>query len=144
MTLRRSPKCEETGFLIIQSTFTRNSEKLTDNSASRCWIIDNKAHMIVNVGYYIVVFILTFSTVIISMYWLCRFKQSKTDNLDKNETSKRILFTLGLCSQLGVTWGFAFFAYGAFRIPAYYIFTVLNSLQGISKTSSSLKHYRYS
>ncbi|KAF6728122.1 G-protein coupled receptor 64 [Oryzias melastigma] len=86
--------------------YTNDSEKIS----KMCWIIDNKAHMIVNVGYYIVVFILTFSTVIISMYWLCRFKQSKTDNLDKNETSKRILFTLGLCSQLGVTWGFAFFA----------------------------------
>lgn len=52
----------------------------------------------------------------------------------------------GLCSILGVSWGFVFFAYGILRIPAYYIFTVLSSFQGtlsvMISTIGSVQEYR--
>ncbi|KAM3602476.1 uncharacterized protein V6R79_004911 [Siganus canaliculatus] len=95
-----------------------------------CWIIDNNIHMIVNTGYYAVVFLFTFTTFIIMISWLVCLKRANAGNPQFTSNGKSIVTILGLCSMLGITWGFAFFAHGAFRIPSYYIFTVFNSFQG--------------
>lgn len=97
----------------------------------RCWITDNDTHYIVNIGYYVVVFIFTFTTFIITMSWLFCLKRTDAGNSQDNASGKSIVTIMGLCCLLGITWGFAFFAYGPLRIPSYYIFTVLNSFQGI-------------
>ncbi|KAM7367658.1 hypothetical protein PAMP_013943 [Pampus punctatissimus] len=54
----------------------------------------------------------------------------KTSNIQISSSGKNITAILGLCCMLGITWGSAFFAYGALTIPFYYIFTALNSFQG--------------
>ncbi|XP_014906751.1 adhesion G-protein coupled receptor G2-like [Poecilia latipinna] len=105
----------------------------TDNPANdvaMCWINDNNIHYIVNVGYYAVVFLFTFTTVVIMLSWLFCMKRSKAANQQETGSGRKIVIILGLCCQLGVTWGFAFFAYGSFRMIATYIFTILNSFQG--------------
>ncbi|XP_078030040.1 adhesion G protein-coupled receptor G3-like isoform X3 [Epinephelus lanceolatus] len=97
-------------------------------SISMCWITDTEVHSIVNIGYYALVFIFTFITFITIVSWLCCLRRVGAGT----ETSgKNIVIILGLCCMLGITWGFAFFAHGILRIPAYYIFTVLNSFQGL-------------
>lgn len=96
----------------------------------RCWITDINVHYIVNIGYYALVFLFTFTTFIILVSWLSCLKRSKGGIVQLNRNSRSIVSVLGLCCMLGVTWGFAFFAYGALQIPAYYIFTILNSFQG--------------
>ncbi|MED6235458.1 hypothetical protein ATANTOWER_026661 [Ataeniobius toweri] len=100
------------------------------NNVAMCWITDNNIHYIVNIGYYSLVFLFTFTTVIITLSWLFCLKRTKAANPQGNRSSISIVIVMGLCFQLGVTWGFAFFAYGSFRIPATYIFTILNSFQG--------------
>ncbi|XP_049445325.1 adhesion G-protein coupled receptor G2-like isoform X2 [Epinephelus fuscoguttatus] len=96
-------------------------------SISMCWITDTEVHSIVNIGYYALVFIFTITTFIAIVSWLCCLRRVGAGT----ETSgKNIVIILGLCCMLGITWGFAFFAHGILRIPAYYIFTVLNSFQG--------------
>ncbi|XP_014830641.1 PREDICTED: adhesion G-protein coupled receptor G2-like, partial [Poecilia mexicana] len=105
----------------------------TDNPANdvaMCWINDNNIHYIVNVGYYAVVFLFTFTTVVIMLSWLFCMKRSRAANQQETGSGRKIVIILGLCCQLGVTWGFAFFAYGSFRMIATYIFTILNSFQG--------------
>ncbi|XP_034436002.1 adhesion G-protein coupled receptor G2-like [Hippoglossus hippoglossus] len=105
----------------------------TDNPAENvkmCWITDGNVHYIVNIGYYAIVFLFTFSTFTIMVSWLCILKRTKKDNEQVNKSGISLMTIMGLCCMLGVTWGFAFFAYGALRIPSYYIFTVLNSFQG--------------
>lgn len=100
-------------------------------SVPRCWITDNNIHFIVNIGYYVLVFLFTFTTFIIILSWLFCLRRTKGAEVKMSSNSKNILTILGLCCMLGITWGFAFFAYGVLRIPSYYIFTVLNSFQGI-------------
>ncbi|XP_027895589.1 adhesion G-protein coupled receptor G6-like [Xiphophorus couchianus] len=109
-----------------QIIYTDNPE----NNVAMCWINDNNVHYIVNVGYYAMVFLFTFTTVIITLSWLFCLKRSKAANQQETGTGRKIVIILGLCCQLGVTWGFAFFAYGSFRMIATYIFTILNSFQG--------------
>nr|XP_015803136.2 adhesion G-protein coupled receptor G2 [Nothobranchius furzeri] len=100
------------------------------NNVDMCWITDVYVHYIVNIGYYSLVFLFTFTTVIITVSWLFGLKKSKVAGEKGGTSGKSVLTIMGLCCQLGVTWGFAFFAYGALRIPATYIFTILNSFQG--------------
>ncbi|KAM8832621.1 adhesion G-protein coupled receptor G5-like isoform 2-T2 [Spinachia spinachia] len=97
-----------------------------------CWITDNNAHYIVNIGYYVLVFIFTFTTFIITVsYLFCLKRNTNISVCTESSTNNRSITTiLGLCCMTGITWGFAFFAYGPLRIPAYYIFTVSNSFQG--------------
>ncbi|KAG8011398.1 Adhesion G-protein coupled receptor G4 [Nibea albiflora] len=106
-----------------------NNEDSNGNVAM-CWITDNDIHYIVNIGYYVVVFIFTFTTFIITMSWLFCLKRTNAGKTQDDSSGKSIVTIMGLCCLLGITWGFAFFAYGPLRIPAYYIFTILNSFQG--------------
>lgn len=71
-------------------------------------------------------------TFIIIMTLLTCRKRANSGKEYINRNSKSAMVVFGLCSILGVSWGFVFFAYGALQIPAYYIFTVLSSFQGIS------------
>ncbi|XP_041660673.1 adhesion G-protein coupled receptor G5-like [Cheilinus undulatus] len=109
-----------------QIIYTTNPE---DNVAM-CWITDSVVHYIVNIGYYAVVFLFTFTTFIIILSWLFGLKKTKDINTQAGQSGRSILTILGLCCMLGITWGFAFFAYGPLLIPSYYVFTVLNSFQG--------------
>ncbi|KAI3364138.1 hypothetical protein L3Q82_010953, partial [Scortum barcoo] len=102
----------------------------TEGNVAMCWITDSDVHYIVNIGYYVLVFLFTFTTFIIILSWLFCLRKTKTATAKTNTGGKKIVTILGLCCVLGVTWGFAFFAYGVLRIPSYYIFTVLNSFQG--------------
>ncbi|XP_013870860.1 G-protein coupled receptor 64 [Austrofundulus limnaeus] len=100
------------------------------DNVDMCWINDNKVHYIVNIGYYVLVFLFTFSTVIITLSWIFCLSRTRKGNRGEGRTGRSIVTVMGLCCQLGVSWGFAFFAYGSLRIPATYIFTILNSFQG--------------
>ncbi|XP_025998381.1 adhesion G-protein coupled receptor G5-like [Astatotilapia calliptera] len=105
----------------------------TGNAADRvmmCWITDNSVHLIINIGYYALVFLFTFTTFIIMMSWLCCLRNVKGAKAKGEQSSINILSVMGLCFMLGITWGFAFFAYGVFQVPALYLFTILNSFQG--------------
>ncbi|XP_044025457.1 adhesion G-protein coupled receptor G2-like [Siniperca chuatsi] len=103
----------------------------TKKNVAMCWITDSNVHYIVNIGYYVLIFLFTFTTFIIILSWLICLKRTKAGNVKNiGRNGKSIVAILGLCCLLGITWGFAFFAYGVLRIPAYYIFTVLNSFQG--------------
>ncbi|XP_060907690.1 adhesion G-protein coupled receptor G2-like [Labrus mixtus] len=101
-----------------------------EENVAMCWITESDAHYIVNIGYYALVFVFTFTTFVIILIWLCCLRRIKSGNSPTGTSGRSILTILGLCSMLGITWGFAFFAYGALLIPSYYIFTVLNSFQG--------------
>ncbi|XP_016411253.1 adhesion G-protein coupled receptor G5-like [Sinocyclocheilus rhinocerous] len=107
----------------------------TDTSnVTMCWILDSDVHYYVNIGYYCFIFIFTFSTFVVVLRWLSMLKLSRLNKVEKVQRSRTatsdITTILGLCCMLGLTWSFAFFSFGALRLPSYYIFTILNSFQG--------------
>ncbi|KAL7889090.1 hypothetical protein AOLI_G00040640 [Acnodon oligacanthus] len=102
-----------------------------------CWINDSTIHYVVNIGYYSVIFAFTFVTFVIMLRWIFLLKgtaanqhKSLAGSGKRTTDTSDALTVMGLCCTLGLTWGFAFFAYGALRLPSYYIFTILNSFQG--------------
>ncbi|XP_058470165.1 adhesion G-protein coupled receptor G2-like [Solea solea] len=100
------------------------------NNVKMCWITDGDVQYIVNIGYYALIFVFTFSTLVIILTWFLCLKRTNSESPQGNRSGINMMTVMGLCCLLGVTWAFAFFAYGVLRIPSYYIFTVLNSFQG--------------
>ncbi|XP_023647989.2 adhesion G-protein coupled receptor G5-like [Paramormyrops kingsleyae] len=100
------------------------------SNVTMCWITDILVHYIVNIGYYALVFLFTFTIFIIIVRRLVYF-MGKNAGTSKAGSGRADIFTImGLCCLLGITWGFAFLSYGPLTIPALYIFTILNSFQG--------------
>ncbi|XP_053347087.1 adhesion G-protein coupled receptor G2 [Clarias gariepinus] len=104
----------------------------TGKNASMCWITDPTVHYVVNIGYYCIIFLFTLLTFVVMLrwLWLLRSKQPTIVISGKKSRPSDALTIMGLCCILGLSWGFAFFAYGSLQIPALYIFTILNSFQG--------------
>ncbi|XP_076128538.1 adhesion G-protein coupled receptor G5 isoform X2 [Alosa pseudoharengus] len=94
-----------------------------------CWITNFQTQYVVNIGYYAVVFLFTSTIFVVMLRWLCYLRGSKLKQ-GGSTRSQDVIAVMGLCCMLGLTWSFAFFSYGPLRVPSYYIFSVLNSLQG--------------
>ncbi|XP_046729287.1 adhesion G protein-coupled receptor G3 isoform X2 [Silurus meridionalis] len=123
--------------LVVTATFIfQKYNKLTivsdTKNSSMCWITDPVVHYVVNIGYYSIIFLFTFSTFVVMLrwLWLLRTKQPNIAMSRKKSRPSDALTIMGLCCILGLSWGFCFFAIGPMQIPALYIFTILNSLQG--------------
>ncbi|KAL7873469.1 hypothetical protein AOLI_G00125400 [Acnodon oligacanthus] len=93
-----------------------------------CWNRNIYIHYIVNVGYYALVFIFTLIIFIMIVQKITQARFMKNNTVKK--ASKKIAAIFSLTVLLGLTWGVAFFSYGAMAIASYYIFSILNSFQG--------------
>ncbi|KAL2081813.1 hypothetical protein ACEWY4_021631 [Coilia grayii] len=106
-----------------------------DGAKSRmCWIVDSATHYVVNIGYYALVFLFTFTVFVVMLRWLCYFRSSKVTGSGAKQSGTRsgdVITIMGLCCTLGIAWSFAFFSHGPLRTPSFYIFSILNSLQGL-------------
>ncbi|XP_034018489.1 adhesion G-protein coupled receptor G2-like [Thalassophryne amazonica] len=115
--------------LLITAKYGKQVINTDEANVNMCWIADSNVHNIVNIGYYAVVFLFTFTAFIVIFTWLICLR-TKAGTTELSGVGKRVVTIMGLFCILGISWGFAFFAYGAFQKPAYYIFTILNSFQG--------------
>ncbi|KAK1162055.1 adhesion G-protein coupled receptor G2-like [Acipenser oxyrinchus oxyrinchus] len=97
-------------------------------TVSMCWITDPVVHYITNIGYYALVF--SFTVVIFIVVSVKVFHMRKSNPISVEGTRKNAFTLLGLASVLGITWGVMFFNVGPLQVPSFYVFTILNSLQG--------------
>ncbi|NWH54222.1 AGRG5 protein, partial [Fregata magnificens] len=92
--------------------------------SSRCWLTSLPVHYatLCYAG-----LILLFNTLVLGrvVMILRRIGQQK------GQARKDWVTVLGLTCLLGTTWGLAFFSFGVFLVPQLYLFTILNSLQGL-------------
>ncbi|MCJ8749861.1 hypothetical protein PDJAM_G00192420 [Pangasius djambal] len=122
-----------TAIFISQKYSREDIVSNTGQTISMCWITDPTVHYVVNIGYYSAIFLFTLLTFVVMLrwLWLLRNKRSTTIIMSgKRSRPSDALTIMGLCCILGLSWGFAFFAYGPMQIPAFYMFTILNSFQG--------------
>uniref|UniRef100_A0A3B1J7E8 G-protein coupled receptors family 2 profile 2 domain-containing protein n=1 Tax=Astyanax mexicanus TaxID=7994 RepID=A0A3B1J7E8_ASTMX len=73
---------------------------------------------------------------IVVMVQLCRIKRQNPHNVQNRSGFQDLRSVAGLTVLLGLTWGFAFFAWGPVNLAFMYLFAIFNSLQGKLITSS--------
>ncbi|XP_059822135.1 adhesion G-protein coupled receptor G2-like [Hypanus sabinus] len=95
-----------------------------------CWINDDIVFYVAAVAYFCVMFLLNISMFIVVMIQFCRIKNQKQHQNAERSILQNIRSVTGLTFLLGITWGFAFFAWAPVNIPFMYLFAIFNTLQG--------------
>ncbi|XP_035754709.1 adhesion G-protein coupled receptor G5 [Egretta garzetta] len=93
-------------------------------NVTMCWLTSLPAHY-ATLGY--AALILLFNLLVLGrvVMILRRIRRQK------EQARKDWAMVLGLTCLLGITWGLAFFSFNVCLIPQLYLFTILNSLQGL-------------
>lgn len=97
---------------------------------SSCWINSNAVFYITVVGYFCVIFLLNVSMFIVVLVQLFRIKKKKQLGAQRKTSIQDLRSVAGLTFLLGITWGFAFFAWGPVNVTFMYLFAIFNTLQG--------------
>uniref|UniRef100_A0A7M4EP65 Adhesion G protein-coupled receptor G4 n=1 Tax=Crocodylus porosus TaxID=8502 RepID=A0A7M4EP65_CROPO len=98
-----------------------------------CWIQNNVIFYISVVAYFCFIFLIN-TVVFIAVLVQIHFMKSKTRTRSKDWKQgflHDLKGTMSLTVLLGLTWGFAFFAWGPVKIWFLYLFTICNTLQGV-------------
>lgn len=96
-----------------------------------CWIKNNIVFYITVVGYFCIIFLLNISMFIVVLIQLCRIKKKKQLGAQRKTSIQDLRSVAGLTFLLGITWGFAFFAWGPVNLIFMYLFAIFNTLQGM-------------
>ncbi|GCB68517.1 hypothetical protein scyTo_0012293, partial [Scyliorhinus torazame] len=104
--------------------------KVFNTYVHRCWINNDTAFFISAVGYFCIMFLVNLSMFIVVLIQLCRIKSKKHHWNTQRHVLQDMKSVAGLTFLLGITWGFAFFAWGPANLPFMYLFTIFNTLQG--------------
>ncbi|EHB18424.1 Putative G-protein coupled receptor 112 [Heterocephalus glaber] len=94
-----------------------------------CWIKDDSVFYISVVAYFCLIFFVNLSMFCIVLAQLNSMK-SQRQKTRRKMILRDLKGTLSLTFLLGLTWGFAFFAWGPVRIFFLYLFAICNTLQG--------------
>ncbi|XP_055455530.1 adhesion G-protein coupled receptor G4 [Psammomys obesus] len=94
-----------------------------------CWIKDDHIFYIWVVAYFCLIFLTNLSMFCTVLIQLASVK-SQSQKTRKKMILNDLKGTISLTFLLGLTWGFAFFAWGPVRIFFMYLFAICNTLQG--------------
>nr|XP_046173398.1 mucin-3A-like [Oncorhynchus gorbuscha] len=106
--------------------------RYSDNSPTDdfCWLKNNIAFYVSVVAYFCVIFLLNLSMFVMVMVQLCRIKSQNPHNMRHRNGLQDLRSVVGITLLLGLTWGFAFFAWGPVNLAFMYLFAIFNSFQG--------------
>ncbi|XP_056095641.1 adhesion G-protein coupled receptor G2 [Rhinichthys klamathensis goyatoka] len=96
-----------------------------------CWIKKEVVFYVAVVPYFCLVFLLNFTMFIVVMIQLCRIKKQNPHNVQNRSGWQEVRSVAGLSVLLGLTWAFAFFAWGPVNLAFMYLFAIFNTLQGL-------------
>lgn len=96
-----------------------------------CWIQDAVVFYVSCAGYFGVMFFLNVAMFIVVMVQICGRNGKRSNRTLREEVLRNLRSVVSLTFLLGMTWGFAFFAWGPLNIPFMYLFSIFNSLQGL-------------
>uniref|UniRef100_A0A8C6S403 Adhesion G-protein coupled receptor G6 n=1 Tax=Nannospalax galili TaxID=1026970 RepID=A0A8C6S403_NANGA len=96
-----------------------------------CWIQDPVVFYVTCAGYFGVMFFLNVAMFIVVMVQICGRNGKRSNRTLREEILRNLRSVVSLTFLLGMTWGFAFFAWGPLNIPFMYLFSIFNSLQGL-------------
>nr|XP_031535866.1 adhesion G-protein coupled receptor G6 isoform X4 [Vicugna pacos] len=96
-----------------------------------CWIQDPVVFYVTCAGYFGVMFFLNVAMFIVVMVQICGRNGKRSSRTLREEVLRNLRSVVSLTFLLGMTWGFAFFAWGPLNVPFMYLFSIFNSLQGL-------------
>ncbi|NWZ44745.1 AGRG6 protein, partial [Brachypodius atriceps] len=96
-----------------------------------CWIRNGVVFYVTCAGYFGIMFLMNVAMFIVVMVQICGRNGKRTNRSLKEEILRNLRSVVSLTFLLGMTWGFAFFAWGALTLPFLYLFSIFNSLQGL-------------
>ncbi|KAL7835383.1 hypothetical protein SRHO_G00277300 [Serrasalmus rhombeus] len=108
-------------------TYAKYTDGTTDDF---CWLKNNTAFYVAVVAYFCVIFVFNMVMFVVVMVQLRRIKRQNPHNNQYRSGLQDLRSIAGLTILLGLTWGFAFFAWGVVSLAFMYLFTIFNSLQG--------------
>lgn len=100
------------------------------SSFSSCWIQDPVIFYVTCTGYFGIMFFLNVAMFIVVMVQICGRNGKRSSRTLREEVLRNLRSVVSLTFLLGMTWGFAFFAWGPLNIAFMYLFSIFNSLQG--------------
>ncbi|KAM8945508.1 adhesion G-protein coupled receptor G6 [Pelodytes ibericus] len=98
---------------------------------SFCWIKNTIVFYVTCAAYFVIMFLMNVAMFIVVMVQICGRNGKRTNRSIREEVLRNLRSVISLTFLLGMTWSFAFFAWGAATIPFLYLFTIFNSLQGL-------------
>uniref|UniRef100_A0A3P9I6Z6 Adhesion G-protein coupled receptor G6 n=1 Tax=Oryzias latipes TaxID=8090 RepID=A0A3P9I6Z6_ORYLA len=106
-------------------------EDSKDELAKMCWIKSQSVFYTTCVGYFCLVFLLNVAMFIVVMMQICGRNGKRSNRSLREEVLRNLRSVVSLTFLLGMTWGFALFAWGPVYLAFTYLFTIFNSLQGV-------------
>uniref|UniRef100_A0A6Q2Z0W3 Adhesion G-protein coupled receptor G6 n=1 Tax=Esox lucius TaxID=8010 RepID=A0A6Q2Z0W3_ESOLU len=100
-------------------------------SSAFCWIQSKVVFYVTCVGYFSVIFLVNVAMFIVVMIQICGRNGKRSNRTLRDEVLRNLRSVVSLTFLLGMTWGFAFFAWGPVNLAFMYLFTIFNSLQGL-------------
>ncbi|XP_029607234.1 adhesion G-protein coupled receptor G6 isoform X3 [Salmo trutta] len=100
-------------------------------SSEFCWIRSHVVFYVTCVGYFCVIFLLNVAMFIVVMIQICGRNGKRSNRTLREEVLRNLRSVISLTFLLGMTWGFAFFAWGPVNLAFMYLFSIFNSLQGL-------------
>ncbi|XP_074528512.1 adhesion G-protein coupled receptor G2 [Halichoeres trimaculatus] len=108
-------------------TYARFTDGTSDDF---CWIKNDIAFYVAVVAYFCAIFLFNLVMFIVVLVQLCRIKKQNPHNSNHRTTLQDVRSVVGITILLGLTWGFAFFAWGPVNLAFMYLFAIFNSLHG--------------
>ncbi|KAK3506641.1 hypothetical protein QTP70_011248 [Hemibagrus guttatus] len=102
-----------------------------------CWIRSKVVFYVTCVSYFCVIFLLNVAMFIVVMMQICGRNGKRNNRTLQEEVLRNLRSVISLTFLLGMTWGFAFFAWGPVNLAFMYLFSIFNSLQDWSKTATN-------
>ncbi|XP_072906538.1 adhesion G-protein coupled receptor G6 isoform X2 [Hemitrygon akajei] len=99
-------------------------------SSEFCWIADDIVFYVTCVCYFAILFLMNISMFIVVLIQICGRNGKKSNRNLREEILRNLRSVTSLTFLLGMTWGFAFFAWGPVNLTFMYLFAIFNSLQG--------------
>ncbi|XP_077448327.1 uncharacterized protein LOC144068025 [Stigmatopora argus] len=95
-----------------------------------CWLKNDIAFYVAVVAYFCIIFLFNFIMFVVVLVQLVKIKRQNPHNSKHRTAGKDVRSVVGLTILLGLTWGFAFFAWGPVNLAFMYLFAICNAFQG--------------
>ncbi|XP_048841640.1 adhesion G-protein coupled receptor G6 isoform X2 [Brienomyrus brachyistius] len=102
-----------------------------EDSSQFCWVKDPVVFYVTCVGYFSIIFLMNVAMFIVVMIQICGRNGKRSNRTLREEVLRNLRSAVSLTFLLGMTWGFAFFAWGPVQLAFLYLFCIFNSLQGL-------------